>query len=103
MKKGELKFTLAGKKLKGSWVLVRTRDRQWLMIKHRDEAASTVDIATAAPTSIVTGRTLAQIAADEGGDAEKAASGDPQTVASVAKVRPRSSKKPSAAVWHSNR
>ena len=25
LKKGELKFTLNGKKLKGSWVLVRTR------------------------------------------------------------------------------
>ena len=41
---GELKFVLAGDKLKGSWVLVRMkRDRtggkrtNWLMIKHRDE------------------------------------------------------------------
>ena len=43
-KKGDLKFTLDGEKLHGSWVLVRMRhDRNggkrtnWLLIKHRDE------------------------------------------------------------------
>jgi len=43
-KKGDLKFTLHGDKLHGSWVLVRMRhDRDggkrtnWLLIKHRDE------------------------------------------------------------------
>src|SRR5499433_2248401 len=43
--KGDLKFTLDGYKLKGSWVLVRTGGRfggaqpgkSWLLIKHRDE------------------------------------------------------------------
>jgi bifunctional non-homologous end joining protein LigD len=46
LRKGELKFTLAGKKLKGSWVLVRMKkDRNggkrtnWLLIKHRDAYA----------------------------------------------------------------
>ena len=45
-KKGDLKFTLDGEKLHGSWVLVRMRhDRNggkrtnWLLIKHRDEFA----------------------------------------------------------------
>ena len=45
-KKGDLKFTLHGEKLNGSWVLVRMRkDRtggkrtNWLLIKHRDEYA----------------------------------------------------------------
>ena len=33
LKKGELKFSLDGEKLKGSWVLVRTRGRQWLLLK----------------------------------------------------------------------
>lgn len=41
--KGELKFTLHGDVLRGSWVLVRTRKEsskpQWLLIKHRDEYA----------------------------------------------------------------
>src|SRR5947199_2407999 len=43
-KKGDLKFTLYGDKLHGSWVLVRMRsDRtggkrtNWLLIKHRDD------------------------------------------------------------------
>lgn len=41
--KGELKFTLHGDVLRGSWVLVRTRKDaskpQWLLIKHRDAYA----------------------------------------------------------------
>jgi len=60
--KGDLKFTLYGKKLRGSWVLVRMRDRQWLLIKHRDKVASTEDIAAAKPRSAVSRRTLAGIA-----------------------------------------
>jgi bifunctional non-homologous end joining protein LigD len=55
LKKGELKFTLKGKKLKGSWVLVRTNGRQWLLIKHRDRYASDADLAVSAPRSVVTG------------------------------------------------
>jgi len=74
--KGDLKLTLHGAKLKGSWVLVRTRNRQWLLIKHRDRYASTDDITAMEPTSVLTGRKLADIATDEGGDIDKAASGD---------------------------
>jgi bifunctional non-homologous end joining protein LigD len=45
LKAGELKFSLEGVKLKGSWVLVRTRDeRTWLLIKHRDNWAGAVDV-----------------------------------------------------------
>jgi bifunctional non-homologous end joining protein LigD len=50
LKKGDLKFRLDGVKLKGSWVLVRTKSpayasgRSWLLIKHRDEWAGPVDI-----------------------------------------------------------
>ncbi|HEY6943130.1 DNA ligase D [Dokdonella sp.] len=43
LEKGELKFTLHGDVLRGSWVLVRTRKDgakpQWLLIKHRDAYA----------------------------------------------------------------
>jgi bifunctional non-homologous end joining protein LigD len=79
LKKGELKFTLHGKKLKGSWVLVRTRNRQWLLIKHRDERARPgYDVAQSEPFSARTRRTLAEIAEDEGGDPIKAATGDPE-------------------------
>jgi len=78
LKKGELKFRLRGAKLKGSWVLVRTgRERSWLLIKHRDRYASKADLGRSRPLSVLTKRTLAEIAEDEGGDVEKAASSDP--------------------------
>lgn len=42
---GKVSFTLRGQKLRGSWTLVRTRDpKAWLLIKHRDEHASTRDV-----------------------------------------------------------
>ena len=66
LKKGDLKFTLDGYKLKGSWVLVRTGGRgpgaygggdarSWLLIKHKDEWAGDVDITTFAPLSVKSG------------------------------------------------
>ncbi len=84
LEKGELKFTLSGKKLRGSWVLVRTKlgyggsaKPQWLLIKHRDRYAVTTDILAEKPRSVLTNRLLAEIARDEGGDVAKAAKGDP--------------------------
>ena len=70
---GELKFTLDGEKLKGGWVLVRTRgskyggksgDKAWLLIKEKDAFASPSNgaIVDAAPDSVVTGRTIDEIA-----------------------------------------
>lgn len=53
--KGDLKFTLGGYKLKGSWALVRTArgaGRDWLLIKHRDEWGGPIDIAEFAPLSV---------------------------------------------------
>jgi bifunctional non-homologous end joining protein LigD len=80
--KGDLKFTLHGAKLKGSWVLVRTRGfggkrSSWLLIKHRDGYASTKDIALLEPRSALSGRLLVEIAQDAGGNVGKAAAGDP--------------------------
>jgi len=60
--KGDLKFTLHGRKLRGSWVLVRTRNRQWLLIKHRDRYASNEDVTVTRPLSVVSRRTMAGIA-----------------------------------------
>ena len=72
--RGDLKFTLRGRKLKGSWVLVRTRgDRQWLMIKHRDAAASNEDLTVARPLSVVSRRTMAGIARAAGASARQLA------------------------------
>ena len=62
LRKRDLKFTLDGYKLKGSWVIVRTRDRpdtspsqrgrSWLLIKHRDFWSGAIDITTFAPLSV---------------------------------------------------
>ena len=70
--KGRLKFTLAGEKLQGRWILVRmggarNRDEHnWLLIKEREEAAQTVvsaDSTLAVATSVKSGMTMNQIAA----------------------------------------
>ena len=74
---GVLKFSLQGKKLKGSWRLVHTRTRQWLLMKHRDRYASDEDVTETKARSVLTRRLLAGIARDEGGDVAKAATGDP--------------------------
>ena len=78
-RKGRLAFTLHGKKLKGRWALIRTRGpRQWMLFKRTDRYASKdVDVAAEKPRSVLTRRLLAGIARDEGGDVEKARTGDP--------------------------
>jgi len=73
LEKGDLKFTLRGQKLTGSWVLVRTRPRQWLLIKHRDPSASSLDITAEEPCSAVSRRTLATIARSAGASAKQLA------------------------------
>jgi bifunctional non-homologous end joining protein LigD len=66
--KGDFKFVLNGKRLKGSWALVRMRkDRpgkaQWLLIKHKDEyAVPGSDVAAEHQTSVTTGRAMDEIA-----------------------------------------
>jgi bifunctional non-homologous end joining protein LigD len=69
MKKGHLAFRLDGDKLQGKWHLVRTKsqDKQetWLLFKSRDEAANeNADITVERPESVITGRTIEQIAND---------------------------------------
>ncbi|MGH9907267.1 MAG: DNA polymerase ligase N-terminal domain-containing protein [Pyrinomonadaceae bacterium] len=100
LRKGELKFALDGKKLKGSWVLVRTRDRQWLLMKHRDYYTTEEEVTELAPVSILTRRTLAEIAEDEGGNVKKAATGDPKKVPPRSGVK-RRKKGGKQKVWHS--
>ena len=100
LRKGELKFSLNGKKLKGSWVLVRTRERQWLLMKHRDYYTTEEDVTEVAPASILTRRTLAEIAEDEGGNVKKAATGDPRKMPHRTGIK-RRKKGQKAKVWHS--
>jgi bifunctional non-homologous end joining protein LigD len=72
---GDLKFTLEGKRLRGSWVLVRMKhDRaggkrvNWLLIKHRDRFAQDTDSEAllAEDKSVASGRSMADIAAGKG-------------------------------------
>jgi bifunctional non-homologous end joining protein LigD len=111
--KGDLKVSFEGTKLRGSWVLVRTRGRPgsskpaWLMIKHRDKWATTQDITELAPRSVVSNRLLVEIARDEGGDLKKAATGDPQAAIKKLLENPELLAPPKKgakkSVWHSNR
>ncbi len=74
-RKGRLKFQLAGEKLKGKWMLVRTAGaakpgakKAWLLFKERDEWAKSGeagDIVSALPLSVATGRDLEEIAKDQ--------------------------------------
>ena len=107
LRKGELKFTLNGEKLKGSWVLVRTRawggssKTPWLLIKHRDRFAKSGDITLEKPYSVVSKHLLTDIAHLNGGNVTKAATGDPPALALKAlrkslKTKPQKKK----SIWH---
>jgi bifunctional non-homologous end joining protein LigD len=66
LREGNLKFTLFGSKLSGSFALVRTRmlgpsREAWLLIKHRDGSCRPGYDANDYDVSAVTRRTLAQI------------------------------------------
>ena len=76
LKKGQLKFILHGKKLKGHWALIRIKNdrfgdkgkNNWLLIKEHDDYERGADdpaITDEAPDSAITGRSLEQIAAAE--------------------------------------
>jgi bifunctional non-homologous end joining protein LigD len=91
-KKGDFKFVLNGKRLQGSWVLVRTRSDsrgkpQWLLIKNKDEyAAPGSDVTGEHLTSVASGRTMEEIAGGQSrvwhsnrGAKENAGDGDSST------------------------
>ena len=99
LRKGELKFTVAGEKLRGGWVLVRMKSRDgdrskrnnWLLIKHRDEfACEDADALLTEDRSVASGRTMDQIAAGKGRGAR------PFMAAGGKAADPR-------AIWHSNK
>ena len=96
---GELKFVLAGERLSGGFVLVRMKPRRaeseshhnWLLIKERDSAATprAGDAVLRADTSVLSGRTMDEIASADRQN-EPAAAGKAAAV-------PRSAKRSSAA------
>ena len=70
LKRGDLKITFHGERLRGSYALIRmkfARDGssskpQWLLIKHHDEFASDRDVVVDNVTSVETARTMEEIA-----------------------------------------
>ena len=76
-RKGHLKFTLYGEKLKGRWALIRIRggkyggkenDKAWLLIKENDSyarAGRAARIIDDEPDSVISGRSLDEIARDK--------------------------------------
>jgi bifunctional non-homologous end joining protein LigD len=96
LRKGELKFMLAGEKLRGGFVLVRLKNdrnrgtrNNWLLIKHRDEFSSEDDVA-AQDKSVASRRAMEQIAAGKG-------RGPKPFIAAGTKASAPT------AIWHSNR
>lgn len=73
LKRGDLKITFYGERLHGSYALIRMKfprdgsssKPQWLLIKHRDEFASDVDVVAGNMTSVETGRTMEEIASEK--------------------------------------
>jgi bifunctional non-homologous end joining protein LigD len=119
-RKGRLDFRLDGEKLKGRWHLVRMRkgpkDKQdpWLLIKSDDAAARGArdpDVLEETPLSVVSGRSIEEIAAGRGGKrvwqssrggSGKASSKSAEKIAPPARrqdaaVKPRGAKRASAA------
>ena len=64
LKEGKLSLTFRGRRMKGSWTLVRTSG-DWLLIKHRDQAADPPRELASFETSVLSGRTTADVARDE--------------------------------------
>src|SRR4051812_14126216 len=61
LEKGKLSLELRGEKVKGSFALVRTKDRsQWLLLKHKDRFAGAADLA-AKDRSVLSGTTVAEM------------------------------------------
>jgi bifunctional non-homologous end joining protein LigD len=65
-REGKISFTLNGKKVNGSFVLVRIKQRhkQWLLIKSDEDSFATAqtDLTVTSPESVLSGRTIEQLA-----------------------------------------
>jgi bifunctional non-homologous end joining protein LigD len=62
MARGELKFRLRGRKLRGGFVLVKTKgDKEWLLLKHNDEWADPNWTIEPLNRSVLTTRSLEEI------------------------------------------
>jgi bifunctional non-homologous end joining protein LigD len=61
LEKGKLSFLLRGEKLKGSFALVRTKEKkQWLLIKHKDRFVTSTEV-NAQNCSVLSGAAVADL------------------------------------------
>lgn len=102
--KGKLTFRLQGKKLRGEWALIRIRGRspkgnEWLLIKHRDQYASTFDVTKEMPQSVVSSRTVEEVSAERKWISSRPAArtkGRARTVADALRQKQAGEKRPRA-------
>jgi bifunctional non-homologous end joining protein LigD len=112
LRKGNLKFAVMGKRMKGAWALVRLHSRRagekdshknWLLIKERDSEARSgkaADIASI-DKSVKTGRKMKQIAQDEtspvwNSNRDESAKAAPRKVVAKKSAKKPAKKKPAA-------
>jgi bifunctional non-homologous end joining protein LigD len=96
LRHGKLKFRLAGEKLRGGWALVRMggqrpdRKTNWLLIKERDDEARSADeydVLAARPESVLSGRTIEEIAAGDGAPSKRRAANSPNKRTTAARAK----------------
>ena len=77
LKNGQIEVFLHGTKVQGAYALIKTRwsegaKSQWLLIKMNDEYADARrNLVVSKPDSVLTGRTMAQIARGEPAETKK--------------------------------
>jgi bifunctional non-homologous end joining protein LigD len=97
LEEGSLKLKLHGEKLQGEYALVRTHgmgENGWLLIKHKDEFASTKDI-TKQDKSVLSGKTIEKM---EDTSEQVWKGGKAQNIAKPKKVSRKKAAEPAAAI-----
>src|SRR5690606_8450171 len=97
--KGHLHMILHGERMKGDWLLIRLKQRpgekreNWLLRKLDDQYAEEGDpLVQRCLTSVLTGRTMAEIAADRKGEFSLAGKSDAEFAAQMKKAARRNAK-----------
>ena len=98
--KGHLHFTLDGERMQGEWLLIRLKKKpgekreNWLLRKLQDDHAEEGDaLVERELTSVLTGRSMAEIAADKAGEYSLAGKKDDAFLAQMEKASSRNAKK----------
>ena len=100
LEEGHLHFTLEGERMKGEWLLIKLKQKtgekreNWLLRKLQDKHAEKGDpLVERALTSVLTGRSMAEIAADKAGKYSLAGKKDDAFFAQMEKASSRNAKK----------